>query len=286
MQQAKESAPKPDAAGAPGEKAPGLSIASKLMIGFFGFILALGILLVMVYRHYIPALVLEQVDLRAESVTRSFAAVAMQPVMERNYLRINKIAEAVATLPDVAYASAINQRGIAVAGLFGDLDKFDPLFSALVKQTGFPKEIVEQNRLAPDQDYHKKSFQIGGQQILDYAMRLENTGAEIRVGLFTSSVQHAINKTLIPLFILLSVMAVGGAVAVFLVAKTVSDPIRELSRQAEYISKGYLDRQIDIRAGGEVWQLAESFKRMQASIRYSIMQLRRRQGGEAQAAKT
>jgi methyl-accepting chemotaxis protein len=81
-------------------------------------------------------------------------------------------------------------------------------------------------------------------------------------------------------------MALGGAVAVFLVAKTVSEPIRELSRQVEYISKGHLDREIDIRAGGEVWQLAESFKRMQASIRYSIMQLRRRQGGDVQADKT
>ena len=185
---------------------------------------------------------LEQVDLRAESVTRAFAAAALQPVMERNYLRINKIAEAIATLPDVAYASAVNQRGVAVAGLFGNVDKFEPHFSALVKQTGFPKEIVDQNRLTPDQIYHKKTFEIGGQQILDYAMRLEKTGAEIRVGLFTSSVQQAIHRTLIPLFILLSVMAAGGAIAVFLVAKTVSEPIRELSRQVENISKGHLDR--------------------------------------------
>lgn len=286
MTQATASIPKPDAGGVIREKAPGLTITSKLMIAFLGFVLTLGTLLVLAYRQYVPALVLEQVDLRAESVTRAFAASALQPVMEKNYLRINKIAEAIATLPDIAYASAINQRGIAVAGVFGDLDRFDTHFSALVKQTGFPKEIVEQNRLASDQDFHKKSFEIGGQQILDYAMRLEKTGAEIRVGLFTASVQHAIHRTLIPLFILLSIMAIGGAVAVFLVAKTVSEPIRELSRQAEYISKGHLDREIDIRAGGEIWQLAESFKRMQASIRYSVMQLRRRQGREVQADKT
>jgi len=80
-------------------------------------------------------------------------------------------------------------------------------------------------------------------------------------------------------------MALAGALVVYLVAKTVSEPIRELSRQAEYISKGHLDREIDIKAGGEVWQLAESFKRMQASIRYSIMQLRRRQGSDTQVDK-
>jgi len=190
MPQATEAARRPDAAGAGREKAPGLSITSKLMIAFFGFILALGVLLVLVYRQYVPALVLDQVDLRAESVSRAFAAAALQPVMERNYLRINKIAEAIAALPDVAYAAAINQRGIAVAGVFGALDKFEPNFSALVKQTGFPKEIVDQNRLPEGQDFHKKSFKVGGQDVLDYAMRLEKTGAEIRVGLFTTGVQR------------------------------------------------------------------------------------------------
>jgi two-component system, NtrC family, sensor kinase len=285
MPQATESVRRPDAPGTSREKAPGLTITAKLMIAFFGFILALGVLLVLVYRQFVPALVLDQVDLRAESVSRAFAAAALQPVMERNYLRINKIAEAIAALPDVAYAAAVNQRGIAVAGVFGALDKFEPNFSALVKQTGFPKDIVDQNRLSDGQDFHKKSFKVGGQEVLDYSMRLEKTGAEIRVGLFTTGVQKAIDTTLIPLFILIAVMALAGALAVYLVAKTVSEPIRELSRQAEYISKGHLDREIDIKAGGEVWQLAESFKRMQASIRYSIMQLRRRQGSDTPGEK-
>ena len=255
------------------------------MIAFFGFVLALGVLLVLVYRQYVPALVLDQVNLRAESVTRAFAAAALQPVVERNYLRINKIAESVAGLPDIAYAAAINQRGIAVAGIFGNPGAFDPNFAALAKQTGFPKEVVEQNRLSAEQDFQKKSLTVGGQEVLDYAMRLEKTGAEVRVGLFTSQVQKAIDTTLVPLFILLAAMALAGALAVYLVAKTVSEPIRKLSEQAEYISKGHLDREIDIQAGGEVWQLAESFKRMQASIRYSIMQLRRRQASEGQVDK-
>lgn len=285
MQQTTDVGRGADPAGIERAKAPGFSIVTKLMIAFFGFVLVLGALLVLVYRQYVPALVLEQVELRAEAMTRSFAAAALQPVVERNYLRINKIAEATAALPDVAYASAINQRGIAVAGVFGDLDKFDRHFSALVKQTGFPKEIVEQNRLQAGQDFNKKRFEIGGHQVLDFAMRLENTGAQIRVGLFTDGVQRAIDNALVPLFILLGVMAVVGAVAFFLVASTVSRPIQELSRQVEFISMGHLDREIEVKAGGEIWLLAESFKRMQASIRYSIMQMRRRQAGQPQADK-
>ena len=217
------------------DKAPGLTIATKLMIAFFGFIIALGLLLVPVYRHFVPPLVLDQVNLRAESITRAFAAAALQPVVERNYLRINKMAEGIAGLPDVAYAAAVNARGIAVAGVFGDLSKFDANFAALVKQTGFPKDIVTHNRLQPNQESGRATFEVGGQQVLDYALRLENTGAEIRVGIFTTGIQHAIDTTLIPLFILLGIMALGGALAVYLVARTVSDPIRALCAQADEI---------------------------------------------------
>jgi two-component system sensor histidine kinase VicK len=178
----------------------------------------------------------------------------------------------------VAYAAAVYQRGIPVAGVFGNLETFNPHFAALVKQQGFPKAVLEQNRLPEGVTSSKKRFEVGGQQILEYALRLENTGAEIRVGLFTAGVEQAIDNSLVPLLILLLVMALAGAGALVLVAQTVSRPIHELSQQAEYISMGHLDREIDIKAGGEIWQLAESFKRMQASIKYSVLQMRRHQG--------
>ncbi len=269
-----------DGAASGGEQsAPGLSILTKLMISFFGFILVLGVLLVLVYQRYVPALVLDQIDVRAESVTRSFASAALKPVVERNYLRVNKIAEATAELPDVAYASALNSKGMSVAGIFGDMERFDRNFADLVRQQGFPKEIVERTRLKPDTDFARTSFTAGGQEIVEYAMRLGDSGAEVHVGLFTAGVQQAVDATLFPLLILLGVMAVVGGASVALVARTVSRPIRQLSEQAEYISTGHLDREIDIKAGGEIWLLAQSFKRMQASIKFSIMQMRRRQGG-------
>lgn len=256
-------------------KPPGLSIAVKLMLTFLGVIFVLGTLLVVVYQHYVPGLVQSQIELRVESVTRAFASAALPAVVERNYLRINKIAEATAKLPDVAYAAAVNDRGIAVAGIFGDLGKFNPHFSALVEQQGFPREIVEQGRLEPDLEFRRHNLDVGGQRILSYTLRLPNTGAEVQVGLFTSEVEKALRATLLPLLTLLGAMAVVGTIALILVAGTVSRPIRQLSEQAELISMGQLDREIDIRAGGEIWQLAESFKRMQASIRYSIHQMRR-----------
>lgn len=258
-------------------RAPGLTIAQKLILTFLVFILILGGVLALVYQKYVPALVTDQIELRVESVARAFASASFNPLVERDYLLVNKIAEDTAKLPDVAYAAAVNAKDIAVAGIFGDLGSFDPNFAALVKQKGFPQEILRGTQLPKAQNSAKTTLKVGGQEIMDYALRLPQTESVIHVGLFTAQVQAAQRATLMPLLIMLGVMAVAGILMLLLVARTVSRPIRQLSEQAERISMGELSDEIDIKAGGEIWQLAESFKRMQTSIRYAVTQLRRHQ---------
>lgn len=260
-----------------GQKAPGLTIAQKLVLAFMGLILALGGLLVLVYERYVPAMVIQQVELRAESVARSFAGASLKPVVERDYLLVNKLADGISKLPDVAYAAAINNRGLAVAGLFGAMDGYNQSFITSVNQNGFPKDIVERTQLAEGQDSARRIITIGGQEVMDYALRLPQTDSVIHVGLFTSKVEEAREATLIPLLIILAVMAVAGTMTVVLVARSVSRPIRQLSAQAESISMGRVFDDIEIKAGGEVWQLAESFKRMQASVRFAMNQMQRAQ---------
>ena len=259
-------------------KAPGLTIAAKLILAFTGLIVVLGVLLMATYLTSVPALVAKQVDLRVESVTRSFAAAALPPVVEKNYLRINKIAESTAALPDVAYAAAVNDKGIAVAGIFGDLSRFDSAFATKAKEGGFPPEVLEKNKIEEGASSSRKAFSVGGQPIVEYAIRLENTGAEVRVGLFTAGIEGAVRDAVKPLVLLLAAFLVVGVVVLLLVAKTVSGPIHALSAQVERISMGDLEQEIDVKAGGEVWQLAEAFKRMQKSLRYSMSALRKTQG--------
>lgn len=262
---------------AQGQKAPGLTIAQKLVLAFMGFILTLGCLLVLVYEHYVPAMVIQQVELRAESVARSFASASLKPVVERDYLLVNKLADGVSSLPDVAYAAAINNRGLAVAGLFGSMAGYTQAFVSSVNQNGFPKDVVERTQLAQGQDSARRIIDVGGQEVMDYALRLPETNSVIHVGLFTSKVDEARKATLLPLLILLAVMAIAGTITLVLVARSVSRPIRQLSAQAESISMGQVFDDIEIKAGGEVWQLAESFKRMQASVRFAVTQMQRNQ---------
>lgn len=255
----------------------GLTIAQKLIGVFLGFVLLFGLALVMVYQHYVPPIVNNQVGLRAESVTKSFASSVFKPLVERNFVQVNKVAETTSQLPDVAYAAALNERGIVVAGIFGRTDGLDPGFIAALQQKGFPSDIVQKATLADNRDSAQVNLSVGGKGVLDYALRVPQTGAIVHVGIFVDGVDAAVGATLYPLLVILLLMAVFGGATLYVLARSVSRPIQLLSQQAEAISMGKLDETIDVTAGGEIGQLAQSFKRMQTSIRYMVTQLRRSQ---------
>lgn len=255
----------------------GLTIAQKLVGTFLGFVLFFGFLLVLVYQWYVPPLVNRQIELRVESLTKSFASAVFKPMVERNFIQVNKVAETTSQLPDVAYATVVNERGGMVAGIFGSTDAFEPSFVESVQQKGFPLDVVQRTALADDKENGRRVLNVGGQEIMDYALRVPQTGSVVHVGLFISGVNAAVRATLMPLLAILGLMAVFGGVTLMVLARTVARPIRQLSMQAEAISLGKLDEVVDIEAGGEIGQLAQSFKRMQASIRYMVTQLRRAQ---------
>lgn len=88
----------------------------------------------------------------------------------------------------------------------------------------------------------------------------------------TSSGQNAL--------VLTGLAALGGiAVAVALalvVAQSITRPIARLAEVADRMSLGELDIEIDVTGANEVGQLAESLRRMQASLRSAIERLRMR----------
>jgi methyl-accepting chemotaxis protein len=256
---------------------PGLTIAQKLVSTFLGFVLVFGFFLVLVYQWYVPPLLNRQIELRVESVTKAFASAVFKPTVERNFIQVNKVAETTSQLPDVAYATVVSERGIPVAGVFGSTDAFEPSFVASMKEKGFPLDVVQRTALAENRDSARMVLNVGGQEIMDYALRVPQTSSVVHVGLFIEGVKAAVRATLIPLLLTLLIMAVFGGITLMLLARTVSRPIRQLSMQAEAISMGKLDEVVDITAGGEIGQLAQSFKRMQTSIRYMVAQLRRAQ---------
>lgn len=254
----------------------GLSIGATLLISFLGYVVLLGSVLAFAYMKYVPELMLGQVDLRTAAISQSLSTAVSQPLLLRNYFRINKTAEAISKLPGVAYVAVLNKKGKVVAGIFGDLQRFSPDFSAKVKETGFPKEVVAQNQIKAGEKTSSKVFVLGGKKIHDVAKIIEGPGGVVHVGLFAEDAEKAVSNSLKPLLFILVAMVVLGCVSFVLLARTISTPIKSLTDAAHRISLGELDLPIDINKGGEIGELAASLERMRFSIKSAIERLRRR----------
>ncbi len=256
-------------------KVPGLRIGTKLVLTFLGFIFLLSISLFFTYQRYVPPLISNQIAQRTYAISKSLSSSIQESVITRNYLRVNEIAEITVKLPDVAYVAIINKRGIPIAGQFSDLSRFSYEFSQLVKEKGFPRELAGAVRMRADQKERRRDLVVGGQKVLEIAMPIGNSGSEAHVGIFTENIDAELQAALYPLLILLGVMAILGMAAIFLVARTVSRPIRQLTEQAHAISTGTIASSLDIKGGGEIWELARSFSRMQTSIQFMMRQIRK-----------
>ncbi|MBN2088023.1 cache and HAMP domain-containing protein [candidate division KSB1 bacterium] len=81
------------------------------------------------------------------------------------------------------------------------------------------------------------------------------------------------------IFMVLSLVGLLGAIilAIFL-ARGISAPLLHLSDVADQISRGDLAAEINVKSPDEIGKLAESLKRMSASLESAIVRLRKRKG--------
>ncbi len=84
---------------------------------------------------------------------------------------------------------------------------------------------------------------------------------------------HARHRIMLVMALLLAA-AIGAALVVsVLLARSIIGPVTQLARQADTLADGNLAIDVTIRSQDEVGQLAESFRRMAANLRNTILQL-------------
>ncbi len=260
-----------------GKRGRGVPIGLYLLVALtIGFLTITGVMAYL-YLRYIPELMNHQVDLRTTDIAISFGGSVKQPLLVRNYLLVNKEAERISRLPGVAYAAVVNKRGIVVAGFFSDLSRFSPDFARQVKEKGFPQVIVRQNHLAAGSREKDHVFTLGGQKLHDKAIALPDVGGEVHVGIYISDVDRSIRKVLLSptTFSLLGLVLFSGILTFFLIARSISRPLQELTEVVNRISLGELDLAVEPRGPREVRELASAFERMQYSIKAALERMRR-----------
>ncbi len=251
----------------------GFYLLLALSIGFISIAAALAFL----YFKYIPQIINEQVVLRTSAITTIFAGSVQQPLLDANYPQVNKEVNRVSQLPGVAYAAVVNKKGIVVAGLFNDLSNFDQVFAARVKAEGFPREVIEKNPLEGGVTENFARFVVGGQMIQDKGLLLQESGGAVHIGTYISEVDHDIYKALFsPLSLsIMGALFFGGVFIFFLIARSISKPLIELTDVVNRISLGELDLTVDRKGPSEVRELAAAFERMRYSIKAAIGRLKK-----------
>ncbi len=259
------------------QKGKGASVGFYLIFALtIGFV-SIAAVFAYLYLKYIPQLMNEQIDLRTSAITTVFSGAIKQPLLVRNYLQVNKEAERVSKLPGVAYTAVVNKRGIVVAGFFSDLSRFDQIFSAQVKTEGFPRSVIEKNKIKKGVQEQFARFTVGGQKIQDKVVTLPETGGTVHVGIYISEVEQAIKSALLsPLSMsLMGAIFFGGLIIFLIIARSISRPLVELTEVVNRISLGELDLVIEPKGPKEVRELAIAFERMRYSIKAAMIRLRK-----------
>jgi HAMP domain-containing protein len=254
----------------------GVGLTMLIILTFLVLMAVTGAAVLSAYFWVVPDLMRRQIHLRSESIAETFAASVIDPVLVRNFLRINQAAEKATQLPGVVYVAVLNPKDIVVAGLFGNHDRFSKQFLEGISAQGFPSDLVLKNKLGETSGDQSRINTVDGTKVLDLVVPIGDTRWEAHVGLFTSDVDEAMRRTLKPVLVILGIMALIGGGIFAALARTVSRPIRQLCDAAVLISQGHLNQKIQIDARGEIGELALALEAMRLSINQAVGRLRKR----------
>lgn len=251
-------------------------IGFRIIFPFLVLVMLAGAGMAALYLGLVPDIISKQISLRAQSISRSFSAGVLQPLMLRNYLAVNKTASMHADFPDVAYVAVLNQKNLVVAGIMNKKDEFSQEFKEKIEKNGFPMDMLSENEISAGSDISVKDISAGGRKIHDAAVRIPDSLGIVHVGLFKENAEREINSAFWPVIILLGVFSAAGTIVLVVITRSIIVPIHRLTRSAQKIALGSTDEPIKLQGKGEIEALSVSLEMMRQSINMAIIRLRRK----------
>jgi len=251
-------------------------IGFRIIFPFLVLVMLAGAGVAGLYFGLVPDIISNQISLRAQSISRSFSAGVLQPLMLRNYLAVNRTASMHADFPDVAYVAVLNQKNLVVAGIMNKKDEFSQEFKDRIEKNGFPMDILTENEISAGSDISVKDIAAGGRKIHDAAVRIPDSLGIVHVGLFKENAEKEINGAFWPVIILLVFFSTVGTIVLIVITRNIIVPIHDLTRSAQKIALGNTGTPITTQGKGEIEALSVSLEMMRQSINMAIVRLRRK----------
>ncbi len=99
-----------------------------------------------------------------------------------------------------------------------------------------------------------------------------------RVALPLTQVERSVDRTVVSIIVAVGIAAILVIVATFLIAGTITRPVRRITRAAEAIASGRLDQEIPVRSQDEIGRLGSAFNAMSVSVKASMWDVAREKG--------
>ncbi|MBI5966185.1 MAG: HAMP domain-containing protein [Chloroflexi bacterium] len=226
-----------------------VSIRSKILGIVLGFIILLGVGVMVQSRYALTATMTAQLEEQSVSVSRDLAARATDPILLNDLLGLHDLLnETLANNPNVRYAFIVDPQGQVIAQTF---------------EGGFPLDLLNLNSVTSTEHHHTALIQTNEGLVWDTAVPiLDGKIGAARIGLSDASMRAALSTLTTQLLLtILLVSATGVLVAVFL-TWILTRPIITLVNATKSVAIGDFSPRVPRWADDEIGDLADAFNAM------------------------
>jgi signal transduction histidine kinase len=233
-----------------------VSIRTKILGIVLGFILLLGVGVILQSRYALATTMSAQLEEQSISIARDLAARATDPILLNDLLALHDLlTETVTNNPNVRYAFLVDENGQVIAHTFAG---------------GFPLDLLSLNAAVPDAHHHTVLIKTNEGLVWDTAVPiLAGKVGTARIGLSDASMQSALSTLTAQLLLTISlVSATGVLVAVFL-TWILTRPILALVAATQAVAKGDFTPRVPRWADDEIGDLADAFNAMTEELAHT-----------------
>lgn len=241
----------------------------KIIIGLVVVLVLLGIANLVQTRAMMYSLFSEQQEKQGLSVAQTLAGLAGNLIIVNNYYELHELIKHTPdNYSDVRYSFVVSAGGEVLAHSFAD---------------GFPRELLTANVPSAQEPYHVAVLSTEEGIIRDIAVPLfEGRVGVLHIGMSDASLQAVLRETTKQL-LLDTVLAVFISIALVVVmARSLTQPVRELVSVADSIKAGDLTRRAKVSSGDEFSQLAVTFNSMADHLYELLSELKRKEEARTQ----
>jgi two-component system phosphate regulon sensor histidine kinase PhoR len=112
-----------------------------------------------------------------------------------------------------------------------------------------------------------------GERMMYVAVPISNQGTVLglaRVALPLTTIEKSVNHLTLTIILAMVIIVVLIILAAALIARTTTQPIRQLTKAAKQITAGQLDQKITVQTGDEIGQLSTAFNEMSTSLKSTM----------------